>query len=413
MARQIHRLTVNAVKRLDRNGLHPDGGGLYLQVTRNGAKSWIFRFSLAGRQRYMGLGSERLVSLADARAMAIDYKRSVAAGHDPILVKRAQRPKPPPPRPPTFKLAAETYIAAAATTWRNAKHIAQWSSTLETYAYPAIGKLTVDEIDTAAILSVLEPIWRLKPETASRIRGRLQSVLDWASAMGHRSGDNPARWEGHLDKLLPRQSRHKRVKHHPALPYAEIPQFMAGLRSRQGPASLALQFLILTAARTGEAVGARWSEIDLARATWTVPAKRMKTHVEHRVPLSEGAIKVLSACPKGKGDAPVFPGSKPGSALSNMALRMMLRRMDRTDLTVHGFRSTFRDWAAEETDFSGEVAEMALAHAVANKVEAAYRRGDLFDKRRALLDVWDRQCRGLPTQLEAGRPGTPAMDSAA
>lgn len=272
--------------------------------------------------------------------------------------------------------------------WRNPKQAVQWRNSLAAYVHPVFGSLPVDAVDTASVLKALQPIWFTKAETAGRVRARIQAVLDWAGARGLRQGNNPARWEGHLDKLLPRKSKVTKVEHHPALPFDELPGFMADLRKRPATAARALEFAILTGARTGEALGARWSEVDLHRRTWTVPADRMKAGREHRVPLSERAVELIQAMrDQSRGDV-IFPAANGLRPLSNMALLMMLGRMKRQDLAVHGFRSTFRDWVAERTDFPGEVAEMALAHGVRNQVEAAYRRGDLFEKRRQLMDVW-------------------------
>ncbi len=334
----------------------------------------------------MGLGSVALVSLREARRKALGCRRLAAEGQDPLEARRQQSPKRK--KVPAFKEAAESYIAANTSGWRNPKQALQWRNSLAAYAHPAFGSLPVDAIDTALVLKALQPIWFIKAETAGRVRARIQSVLDWASARGLRQGDNPARWEGHLDKLLPRKSKVSKVEHHPALPFDELPAFLADLRKRPATAARALEFAILTAARTGEALGARWSEVDLHRKTWTIPADRMKAGREHRVPLPERAVELVQSMrEQSRGDV-IFPAANGLRPLSNMALLMMLRRMKRRDLTVHGFRSTFRDWVAERTDYPGEVAEMALAHAVRNQVEAAYRRGDLFEKRRQLMEAW-------------------------
>jgi integrase len=275
--------------------------------------------------------------------------------------------------------------------WRNEKHRDQWRNTLNSYASPVIGSLPVQTIDVALVMKALEPIWKTKPETASRLRGRIEAVLDWAAVRGYRTGENPARWRGHLDKLLPARSKIQRVQHHPALPYNELADFMDALEGQDGTAARALEFLILTAARTGEIIGARWDEVDLEEKIWTVPGERMKAGREHRVPLSPAALVLLKRMKETESDF-VFPGGKKGMPLSNMAMLAVLKRMRRDDLTAHGFRSTFRDWAAECTDFRSEVVEMALAHTIENKVEAAYRRGDLFQKRRQLMQAWTRFC---------------------
>ena len=309
-------------------------------------------------------------------------------------------------------MRGERYIEAHRAGWRNAKHAAQWAATLASYAEPIIGTLPVRAVDTALVMKVLEqevrdapdgrpaPLWATRPETAARLRGRIESILDWARVRGYRDGENPARWRGHLDKLLPARAKVRKVEHHAALPYSELPDFMAALRAQDGIAARALEFAILTAARTGEVIGARWSEIDIGEKLWTIPPERMKAGKEHRVPLSVKAVTILNEMKplaqasdgSTDGSAFVFPGGKRGQPLSNMAFLMLLRRMKRGDLTTHGFRSSFRDWAAERTKFPSEVAEMALAHTVSNKVEQAYRRGDLFERRRRMMTVWSTFC---------------------
>lgn len=398
MARTVGRLTALRVTRLKKPGLHSDGAGLYLQITPGGsgvAKSWLYRFSLAGKRRDMGLGSLAAVGLAEARNAATEARKLVQRGIDPIEHRRAVRAAVAleKAKDVTFGDAATAYIEAHASSWRNDKHRKQWRSTIDTYAAPVIGRLAVGAIDTGLVLKVLEPIWQTKTETAQRLRGRIEAILDWAKTRGYRDGENPARWKGHLANLLAKPSKVRRVQHHPALPYSELPEFMAALRSQAGTAARALEFTILTTARSGEALGARWAEIDLNAGTWSVPAERMKAGREHRVALSKAALAVLRAQ---QGDDPefVFPGGRARHPLSNMAMVMVLRRMERADLTVHGFRSTFRDWCAEQTAYPGEVAEMALAHVVGDKVEAAYRRGDMFEKRRRLAEDWARYCAG-------------------
>jgi integrase len=390
MARTTGRLTALRVERAKRPGMYADGGGLYLQITEGGA-SWVYRYMLAGRAREMGLGPLALFGLSEARAKALDARRLRYEGIDPIETRRASRAQAQldMAKAVTFEQCAERYIAAHRAGWRNGKHAAQWEATLATHA-EAIGSLPVQAIDTALVLKCLEPIWTTKPETASRVRGRVENVLDWAKVRGYRTGENPARWRGHLDKLLPARSKVRKVEHHAALPYAELSGFLVALRDQEGIAARALEFTILTAARTGETIGARWSELDLLDKTWTVPAVRMKSQREHRVPLSARVLAILEEMQPHRhaDDGYVFPGGKSGRPLSNMAFLMLLRRMGRDDLTAHGFRSSFRDWAAERTNFPSEVAEMALAHVVGGKVEAAYRRGDLFDKRRRLMDAW-------------------------
>jgi integrase len=383
--------------------MHADGAGLYLQVSGVGARSWIYRFMLRGRAREMGLGSLRAVSLSEARAAADDCRRLRQRGIDPIEAKKAARERErfDAARAFTFEDAARTYVSTHRAGWRNEKHAAQWSNTLVTYAAPVFGALPVDAIDTGLVLKVLEPIWATKPETASRLRGRIEAILDWAAVRGFRRGDNPARWRGHLDKLLPAQSRLHVVRHHAALPFTELPTFFQQLRRQQGIAARALAFTILTAARTGETIGAAWDEIDRRHQIWTVPSNRLKVTKNgrpHRVPLSALALDVAGTRPAGAIEDPfVFSGSRTDRPLSNMALLAVLRRMGRCDLTVHGFRSTFRDWAAERTETANEVVEMALGHAIADKVEAAYRRGDLLDKRRRLMDLWAAYCGSSPS----------------
>jgi integrase len=372
--------------------MYADGGGLYLRVTDNGTKNWVFRFMLNGRTRWMGMGALHIVGLAEARTRAAGFRLQRHDGIDPIDARRAERlqTRLNAAKALTFKECAARYIASHRAGWRNPKHAAQWEATLATYAEPVMGGLSVQAIDTALVLKVLEPIWTTKPETAGRVRGRIESILDWAKVRGYRAGENPARWRGHLDKLLPARSKVRRIEHHAALPYAELPGFLVSLRKQEGTAARALEFAILTAARTGEVIGARWNEIDFLEKTWTVPAMRMKAGREHRVPLSARVLAMLEEVQplRHAEDGFVFPGAKFGQPLSNMAFLMLLRRLGRDDLTAHGFRSTFRDWAADRTNFPAEVAEMALAHAVSGKVEAAYRRGDLFEKRRRLMDAW-------------------------
>jgi integrase len=402
MARAIGKLTALAVDKAKRRGYYGDGGGLFLQVSASGSKSWVFRFKESGKLREMGLGATHTIGLAEAREKARECRRLRLDGIDPIEARRAGRSQMrlDAAKAVTFKDCADRYIASHTAGWRSRTHAAQWPSTFVRYVYPVFGSLPVQGVDVGLVLRALEPIWTAKPETANRVRGRIESVLDWATARGYREGDNPARWRGHLENLLPTKSKVRRVKHHAALPYAEIGDFMDQLKQHDGVAARALEFTILTAARTGEVIEVRWSEMNFAERLWTVPAERMKSGREHRVPLSDAAFAILDEMqPMRQGDY-VFCGGKAHRPISNMAMMMTLRRMGRGDLTVHGFRSSFRDWAAECTDFPGEVAEMALAHAVSDKVEAAYRRGDLVQKRRQLLDAWARFC-AAPTT--AGR----------
>lgn len=389
--RAMSRLSALFVGRATEPGMYADGGGLYLQVSRSGTKSWIFRYSLNGREREMGLGPQHTVTLAEARMMAADARKLKLSGVDPIETRRADRHarQLESARTITFAQASAGYIKANRSAWKNPKHAAQWEATLTTYANPVLGHLPVALIDTGLVLKALEAIWSEKPETASRLRGRIEAVLDWATARGHRVGDNPARWRGHLDKMLPARAKVRPVQHHAALPYRDLPDFMVALRSQGGISARALEFAILTAARTGEVIGATWDEVDLETLTWTVPRERMKAKREHRVFLSAGALAILLPLKEAKQSNFVFPGNRRNQPLSNMALLSTLKRMGRKDLTTHGFRSTFRDWAAEMTDYPSEVVEMALAHALSNKVEAAYRRGDLFEKRKHLMRDWD------------------------
>ncbi|WP_395020995.1 tyrosine-type recombinase/integrase [Dongia sp.] len=394
MVRQVSRLTALAVTRSKTPGMYPDGGGLYLQVSETKTpgevtRSWIFRYTLAGRAREMGLGSLNDITLAEARERAQGARKQKAEGIDPIAARDAERAarRAEAATAMSFKDAAQAYIRSHRAGWRNAKHGDQWEATLASYAYPLIGGLSVAAIDTALVMKVLDPIWQQKTETASRLRGRIERILDWATVSGYRRGENPARWRGHLQSLLPPKTKVQAVQHHAALPYGEVPSFMAALKQQSGSAADALRLVILTAVRTSEAIGARWEEIDLDAKLWIIPPERIKSAREHRVPLSVAAVALLQSL---QGSAPrqglIFPYGK--KHISNNAMLALLRRMKRTDITVHGFRSSFRDWAAEQTNFPREVAEMALAHVVSDKVEAAYRRGDLMEKRRKLMEAW-------------------------
>jgi integrase len=350
---------------------------------------------LAGQAHEMGLGPYPDISLAEARLAATEARKLKAQGKDPLEEREARRAQElaEAARSVTFRHCATAYIVARKIGWKNAKHVAQWSATLDAYAMPVIGDVPVQTVDVAMVHKILEPIWSKKPETASRLRGRIEAVLDWSATRGYRTGENPARWKGHLENLFPRRSKFQKVKHHAALPYGEIGAFMADLKGKDGTSALALQFTILTAARTGEAIGATWAEIDLDKEAWTVPAERMKAGREHRVPLSKPALAILRKQREATdGSGCIFPGPQRSKPLSNMAMLQTLRRMGRDSLTVHGFRATFRDWAAERTSFSREVAEAALAHVVGDKVEAAYRRGDLFEKRHKLMNAWATFC---------------------
>lgn len=405
----MKRLTALDVRRKKKPGLYSDGLGLYMQVRGGGAKSWIFRYRVGSKLRDMGLGSVNAINLAEARERAAKCRNLRANGVDPIEQRRQEKTAKfaEAARVMTFEQCATAFIRAHKAGWKNAKHAAQWTATLKTYAYPVFSALPVASVDTALVLKVLEPIWNDKTETATRVRGRIESVLDWARVRGHRHGENPARWRGHLDHLLPKRSKVAAVRHHTALPYDDLPAFMASLRTQTGNAARALEFCILTASRTGETIGARWDEIDMQAKLWTIPPARMKARREHRVPLPQQAMAILRQMQAHAEAEFVFPGDKPNRPLSSMALLMLLRRMKRDDLTVHGFRSTFRDWAAERTMFPSEVAEMALAHTLSDKVEAAYRRGDLFDKRKLLAETWANFCESQPVE----RAGMPTDDS--
>jgi integrase len=394
--RTLSRLTAAEVKKLANiPGRHSDGGGLALQVDRRtGAAGWVFRYQVNGRERVAGLGPLHTVTLREARDKALALRKLRVDGVDPIEQRQASRQaaRVAQAKTLTFQECAVAYIAAHAPGWKNSKHAAQWPSTMESYVYPVMGGVPVQLVDVGLVLRVIEPIWLTKPETASRVRGRIESILDWATARGHRSGENPARWRGHLENLLPKRSKVARVEHHAALPYGGLPAFIDELRALEGVTARALEFLILAAARTSEVLNAQWGEIDLANRLWVIPGERMKAGKEHRVPLSDRAIEILEEMAANRERDFVFPGALSGRPLSNMALAMLLRRMGRGDLTVHGFRSTFSDWCAERTNFPGELRAMALAHAVGDKVEAAYRRGDMLTKRRQLAAAWARFC---------------------
>ena len=385
----LGKLTARAVATA-KPGRHGDGGGLWLIVSETGAKRWAYRFTIAGKVSELGLGSADDVSLALARDMAAEARKLAKAGKSPVdarrEIERAATGKP------TFGKCADDFLAAKSSEWRNEKHRAQWAMTLTKYAEPLRSR-PVDEIDTEAVLKVLTPLWQRTPETASRLRGRIEIVLDAARARGFipKNEANPARWRGHLDKLLPKRPKLARG-HHAAMAYAEVAAFVALLREREALAAMAMEFTILTAARSGEVLEARWDEINLAAKVWTVPAIRMKAGREHRIPLSARALEILARLSETRTGAHVFPGQRAGRPLSNMAMEMVLRRMGVNNITIHGFRSAFRDWAGNETNFAREVAEAALAHVVGDKAEQAYRRGDALEKRRELMEAWGRYC---------------------
>jgi integrase len=384
MKRVLGKLSAARVAKLAKRGRYSDGGGLWLQISKWDTRAWVFRWERDGRERMMGLGATGTLTLANARERARRCRLMVLDGVDPIEQRTAERSqrRVEAAKSATFQECAEQYIASHRAGWRNAKHAEQWASTLRRFAFPVFGNMPVNAIDTTLVMRVLEPIWREMPETGSRVRGRIESVLDWARVRAFCAGDNPARWRGHLSKLFPSRRKVRATRHHPSLAYGEVPGFMAQLRERQGTAARALEFLILTGARTSEALGATWAEVDTEARLWTVPANRTKAGREHRVPLSAGAMRALSA--PGRSEAPLF-------AIGRTAILEIMRAM-RPGYVPHGFRSSFRDWAAERTNFPREVCEAALGHAVGDAVERAYRRGDLFEKRRKLMDAWATFC---------------------
>jgi integrase len=394
MARTVHRLTAVGVNRLKEAGIYSDGGNLNFRVAPGGSRSWVFRFAMNGKTRDAGLGPYPEVSLSEARVKAFEWRKLLVAGVDPLAQRNAERASNlvAASKSMTFDDCVAGYIAAHESAWRSLKHGKGMRATLTAYAFPVFGRLPVSAIDTGLVMRVLEPIWAIKPTTASRLRGRIENVLDWAKVRGYRQGENPARWKGHLDHLLPSKSKVQAIEHHLALPYAEIGAFMAELRRRQNISARALEFLILTAGRRGEVIGARWSEIDLPGKVWTIPASRMKASREHRVPLTSAAVAVLKQMEAIRQSDFVFPGMG-GGRIGINAMHELLGAMGWRDAAkAHGFRSTFRDWAAERTSFPRELAELSLAHSVGNEVEQAYRRTDMFEKRRKLMDAWAEFC---------------------
>jgi integrase len=387
-------------------GYYLDGDGLYLQVSKSGAKSWIYRYQLNGRRREMGLGSLADISAKDARRRAAEARALVVDKIDPVehrkqqVMAAAAQAAEAQAGAVTFKKTAIEYIKANRAGWKNAKHASQWENTLAMYAYPVIGEKPVGEVDTALVLEVLTPIWHTKTETAKRLRGRIEQILSYAKVKKYRQGENPAAWRGHLDNVLPQPGKLAPVKHHSALPYDGMSEFMGKLRGREGVSVLCLEFVILTACRSGEALKATWDEIDMEKGVWTIPSSRMKAGKEHRVPLSDAALAVLDRAKKIRHSDYVFPGVRSGKPMSDMSLTMLVRRLH-DGITVHGFRSAFRDWAAEVTHYPHEAAEMALAHVVGNKVEAAYRRGDMFEKRRQMMADWAAWCGDEATDSRA------------
>jgi integrase len=402
MARQQQRLSALHVTKLTKPGLYGDGGGLTLQITRAGVKSWLFRYMMSGKAYGMGLGPTHTVSLAEARQKALAARKLIIEGINPLAAKKQDQTATAlaNAKMMTFDHCAEAYIQAHKAGWKNAKHADQWTNTLNTYASPVFGHLPVSEIDTGLVVKCLAPIWEAKTETASRLRGRIESVLGWATTSGYRIGENPARWKGHLDNLLATISKASRTKHHPSLPWQRINEFLSALRARTGTSARAMEFAILTACRSGEVRGAKWSEFDIEKKIWTIPAERMKARREHEVPLSASALDLLKNLPE---TVDLVFASAKGQLLSDMSLTAVIRRMNDegkpiwTDpngdgITVHGFRSTFRMWAAETTNYPREVAEHALAHQLPDAVERAYQRGSQFAKRAALMAEWATYC---------------------
>jgi integrase len=428
MARQIGKLSALQVTKLSKPGLYGDGGGLTLQITKTGAKSWLLRFMREGKAYGMGLGPTHTVSLQEARQKALEARKLLVEGINPLTAKKNSQIEAAleSARMMTFNQCADAYIAAHTPGWKNAKHASQWTSTLATYASPVFGQMPVAEIDTALVVKCLAPIWESKTETASRLRGRIESVLGWATTSGYRTGENPARWKGHLDNLLATISKSSRSKHHPSLPWQQIIEFMSALSVRDGISARAIEFAILTACRSGEVRGARWLEFDLTGRIWTIPAERMKARREHEVPLSDAAMALLKLMPRD--NELVFAGTK-GQPLSDMSLTAVIRRMNGEaklawvdsngeGITVHGFRSTFRMWAAETTTYPREVAEHALAHQLPDAVERAYQRGTQFAKRAALMADWGNYCRpgqanAVVKSIRNGKPVSPGKKHAA
>jgi integrase len=403
--RQLHRLSALRVAKEVAPGHYADGGGLYLQIADSGARSWVFRFKLNGRVREMGLGPVSRVSLGEARKLAARYREMVRDQIDPIFARREQQRRQlldiSADANVTFREAAEAYIRAQEPQWRNRKHVQQWGNTLKMYAYPVIGEVRVRDIDTAMIVRILQPIWTKKAETARRVRGRIKAILDAETVLGHRTGSNPARYVDHLQLVLPRPKKRSQVRHHPALPWEDIPSFVRELEQRPRRAARVLHLLILTATRTNEVRFARPEEFDLDRSVWSIPGDRTKSGRPLRVPLCDRAVDIVrSALPKAKYGY-LFPGCKDGHPLSNMAMLILLRRMSRHGITVHGFRSTFRDWVAECTEYPDSLAEEALAHIITSQTVAAYRRRDQLERRRAMMEDWGVYCAGqqVPTAL--------------
>jgi len=398
--RDRNRLTDRSI-RSAAPGFHGDGSNLWLRVQPSGSRGWVFRYRLDGTAHNMGLGPYPDVGLAEARALAGAARALLRRGIDPIEQRRRDRAAARLAAGRTFAEVAAEYIERNRAGWANAKHAAQWTSTIETYASPKIGQLGVADIALRDVLAVLEPIWTTKPETASRVRGRIEAVLDYAGVQGWRTGDNPARWRGFLDQILPDRAKVAPVVHHAALPWRDMPDFWRALQLLKGPAAIALRWSILTACRSGEARGARWNEIDLTEQVWTIPAARMKAKKDHRVPLVPAMLQILADVRPFAGtvDSLVFPGQKSRAPLSDAAVSKVLDRLGRSDITVHGFRSTFRDWIGDHGTFAPDLAEAALAHTLGSKVATAYQRGDLLKRRRAMMASWCAYVTGEPQEF--------------
>lgn len=402
MARQIQNLTARKCETIKDPGYYADGQNLYLQVSKTLSKSWLFIYKFQGRKHEIGLGGYPDIPLALAREAAARWRKVLIEGDNPIEIKRALEAEKQRNRVdnPTFAQCAAKFIESHRAGWKNRKHAQQWENTLHQYAFPIIGNRQVKEIDTSLVMRVFEPIWLEKNETATRLRGRIENILDWASVHKYRQGDNPARWRGHLDKLLSSPNKVQRTKHFKALPYREMHGLFLALRSNGSVSAIALEFLILAAARTGEVIGAQWNEIDLNQKIWIIPAERMKAKKEHRVPLTSRTLEILSIVKQLQETDYIFPGRTKSGGLSNAAMDKLLQVTLNYDATVHGFRSTFRDWASEITNFPHELCEMALAHTIKNQAEAAYRRGDMLEKRRVMMETWLAYIETKPVQGE-------------
>jgi integrase len=403
MTRTLNRLSVAKVKGAKNPGMYADGGSLYLRVAKGGSKQWIFRYVTDGRMRDMGIGPAHTLTLAEAREKARDARKLRLEGLDPIVAKHAQRAaqRATDAKAMTFRQCAEQFIREHEKKWTNAKHRHDWIASLAAYVYPVIGNMPVASVDTPLVLKVIKPLWERAPVTAGRVRGRIESVLGWATVHHYRTGDNPARWTGHLEHALPSRSEISAVKHHVAMPFDQVPAFMGKLEGNSGALAACLRFAILTAARRSEACEARWDEVDLAAGVWTVPAERMKAGEKHTVPLSAPALAILRNMAAIRMSDFVFPGNSAGRPVHGASVAELAKRVADSDATLHGFRSSFRDWASERTNFPREVCEMALAHAIPSAVEAAYRRGELLDKRRKLMDAWAAYCAKIET--DAGK----------